>query len=202
MATGILRRIGVARSVSTPSSTLAPSIADVYARHFAYVWRCLRSLGVAEAQLEDAVQDVFVVVHRKLDAFDGQARLTTWLYEIALRVARKYRSRAAREAQQQGPSPPSDAESGPVAISTENPQFEHELDCSDRLALAREALAALSHAKREVFVLACVEQRSAPEIAELTGIPTNTVYSRIRAAKAAFSSELTRLQARRTRTSG
>jgi len=196
VATGIMRRIGVARSVSSPSST-PPPIADVYEAHFRYVWRCLRGFGVAEPQLEDACQDVFVVVHRKLADFDGGARLTTWLYEIALRVARRYRSRAAREAQQQAPAEPDPSTSAAEAA----PAAEHDLDCHVRLALAREALAALPDAKREVFVLACIEQRSAPEIARLTGIPTNTVYSRIRAAKQAFATELHRLQCRRTRRS-
>lgn len=195
VATGIMRRIGVARSVSSPSST--PPIAAVYEAHFRYVWRCLRGFGVPEPQLEDACQDVFMVVHRKLADFDGGVRLTTWLYEIALRIARRYRSRAARDAQQHAPdtveSASRPAEPGPAP--------EHDLDCHVRLALARDALAALPDAKREVFVLACIEQRSAPEIAELTGIPTNTVYSRIRAAKQAFASELHRLQCRRTRRS-
>src|SRR6187397_541112 len=72
-------------------------LATVYEAHFRYVWRCLRSLGVRDSQLEDALQDVFIVVQRRLPEFDGRAELGTWLYAIALRVARKYRERARRE---------------------------------------------------------------------------------------------------------
>jgi RNA polymerase sigma-70 factor (ECF subfamily) len=52
-----------------------PSFRDVYRAHHAYVWRCLLRLGVDEAAVDDAVQDVFIVVHRKLDDFEGRAAL-------------------------------------------------------------------------------------------------------------------------------
>src|SRR5438477_9556731 len=77
----------------------APSFAEAYAAHFRYVWRCLRSLGVRDGSLDDAVQDVFLVVERKLSGFDGRAELRTWLYAISLRVARRYRHRALRDAE-------------------------------------------------------------------------------------------------------
>jgi len=182
-----MRRIGLA-GASRQDAAPPPGIAEVYEAHFQYVWRCLRGLGVAEAQLDDAVQDVFMVVHRRLAEFDGQARLTTWLYEIALRISRRYRSRAAKEAERQDPHEPLPEESAAIEVG---------VDRHRQLALARAALEALPIAKREVFVLACIEQRSAPEIAGLIGIPTNTVYSRIRAAKQAFATELRRQQIRR-----
>jgi RNA polymerase sigma-70 factor (ECF subfamily) len=50
-----------------------------------------------------------------------------------------------------------------------------------------------------VFVLACVEQRSAPEIAELLAVPLNTVYSRLRAGRREFADEIARLEAARGR---
>src|SRR6478736_6482237 len=127
-------------------------VATVYEAYFRYVWRCLRSLGVRDSQLEDALQDVFIVVQRRLPEFDGRAAVRTWLYAIALRVARKYRERARR------------------------------------------ALASLDDDKREIFVLARVEQMSAPEIASVLRIPLNTVYSRLRAARLAFEAEIARLR--------
>jgi len=164
----------------------------VYEAHFRYVWRCLRSLGVRDAQLEDALQDVFIVVQRKLRDFDGGAQLRTWLYAIALRIARKYRERARREpasldsAQQSDLTLPAEAEG--AALSNE------------RLALARAALETLDDDKREVFVLARVEQMSAPQIASIVGIPLNTVYSRLRAARLAFEAEVARRTATRNPT--
>jgi len=165
-------------------------ITEVYEKHFRYVWRCLRSLGVREAQLDDALQDVFVVVQRRLAEFDGQVALSTWLYAIALRVARKYRDRARRDAApeaasaagSEAPSPHGDAEAA--------------LHCSERLLLARAALESLPDEKREVFVLAQVEQMSAPEMATVLSVPLNTVYSRLRAARQAFAAEVQRLSLR------
>ena len=171
----------------------APDLAAVYWAHFRYVWRCLRSLGVHDAQLDDALQDVFIVVQRRLPEFDGGADLRTWLYAIALRVARKYRERARRQptsleaAREHTPELPAGPEvSAEVGLARE------------RLALARRALSALDDEKREVFVLARIEEMSAPEIARVIGIPINTVYSRLRAARSAFEAEITRLSATRS----
>src|SRR5262245_39607962 len=69
---------------------------EVYDEHIDFVWRSLRLLGVADAQLDDAIQDVFVVVHRKLDTFEGRASIRTWIFGIALRVARMHRVRQRR----------------------------------------------------------------------------------------------------------
>jgi RNA polymerase sigma-70 factor (ECF subfamily) len=163
-----------------------PELASVYEAEFRYVWRCLRSLGVHDAQLDDALQDVFVVVQRRLPEFDGAAQLRTWLYAIALRIARKYRDRARREpASLEAPrdSQPELAH----APSAEGAALQQE-----RLALARAALETLSDDQREVFVLARVEQMSAPEISSVLSVPLNTVYSRLRAARLAFEAEIAR----------
>jgi RNA polymerase sigma-70 factor (ECF subfamily) len=188
MVAEALRRREVPPGTSAESRTSSaerPTLAAVYEANFRYVWRCLRSLGVRDAQLDDALQDVFVVVQRKLDDFDGGAELRTWLYAIALRIARKYRERAMRE---------------PLPLPLEPEPELHGTDAEgaatqrERLALARLALEALSDDQREVFVLARVEQMSAPEMAEVIGIPLNTVYSRLRAARLAFEAEVARLK--------
>jgi len=161
-----------------------PDLGAVYEAHFRYVWRCLRSLGVHDAQLDDALQDVFVVVQQKLADFDGRAELRTWLYAIALRIARKYRERLRR-----APGSLETArESQPELALTAS--GEGALLSNERLALAHAVLATLSDEQREVFVLSRVEQMSAPEIAEVIGIPLNTVYSRLRAARLAFETEV------------
>src|SRR6266567_4077522 len=98
VAEALGRRVVPQDSPADERSALAPAdLSAVYETHFRYVWRCLRSLGVHDAQLDDALQDVFVVVQRKLADFDGGADLRTWLYAIALRIARKYRERSRRE---------------------------------------------------------------------------------------------------------
>lgn len=200
MATSILRRLALASPPQEPASQGSLSIEAVYEAHFRYVWRCLRGLGVREQALDDAAHDVFLVVQRKLSSFDGgDARLTTWLYEIALRVARRYRTQTAKDAQRSvSLVPPEPEEESELALPIQT-RAPCELENAERLALARRALDALDADKREAFVLGCVEQRSAPEIAELTGVPLNTVYSRLRAARRAFAAEVARLEATRGR---
>ncbi len=167
---------------------LGVDMAAVYEAHFRFVWRCLRSLGVRDDVLDDALQDVFVVVQRKLGQFDGQANVRTWLYGIALRVARRYRARVAKDARKFVSD-----DAGGDDVPASSADLERKLDASQRLELARRALESLDDEKREAFVLACVEQMSAPEIAEITGLPLNTVYSRIRAARLAFAAKVARL---------
>lgn len=205
MATGTLRRLALAPAApAVEPATSSLSIEQVYQAHFRYVWRVLRGLGVADPLIEDAAHDVFVVVQRKLGAFDGRdAQLTTWLYEIALRVARRYRAQSSKAARRLVSLAPVSDEgeccgTAPAAAPAHEElqhAFEHQVfEHRDQLALARRALAALDDDKREVFVLACVEQRSAPEIARITGAPLNTVYSRLRAARRAFAEAVARLE--------
>jgi len=164
--------------------TLPDSVGEVYEREASYVFRCLRSLGIREAHVEDAVQDVFLVVHDKLASFDGQARLRTWLYAIVIRVARRYRERQAREARDEADEPVAQASAERALLSRE------------KLELARAALSALSDPKREVFVLSEIEQLSAPEIASITLTPLNTVYARLRAARSEFERRVELLEKR------
>jgi RNA polymerase sigma-70 factor, ECF subfamily len=165
---------------SAPIAAL--SLAEVYEAHAAYVFRCLRGLGVRESHVEDAVHDVFLVVHEKLADFVGPAKLSTWLYAIVLRVARRHRERQARESRGE-----------PEELADER--------CTERtylsmeaLTLARRALDGLSEDKREVFVLSEIEQLSAPEIATITFAPLNTVYSRLRAARIEFERRVAQLE--------
>ena len=176
-----LPRVLVTARDGEAAPRVVPSISEVYEANFQYVFRCLRSLGVRSDMLDDALQDVFMVVQDKLHGFDGRAQLRTWLYAIVLRIARRYRARAARDWQRSSVEP----SAGPEGI-------ERSLEQQERWLLAQRALAALDDDKREVFVLAQVEQMSAPEIAEITGLPVNTVYSRLRAARAAFQAHARR----------
>ena len=60
---------------------------EVFEQNAPFVWRCLRRLGVSQADVEDVCQEVFVVVHRKLGQFDGRASVRSWLYGICVRKA-------------------------------------------------------------------------------------------------------------------
>jgi RNA polymerase sigma-70 factor (ECF subfamily) len=171
-----------AGDADAPASSARPMLAEVYERHFDYVYRGLRHLGVWDGSLDDAAQDVFLVVHDKLAAFDGGVPLTTWLYAIVIRVARRYRER-------QGKARRHDDD----ASLAHEASPEGALDARRKLALARRALDALDDDKREVFVLADVYQLPAPEIVSITGLPLNTVYSRLRVARERFAQATRRL---------
>lgn len=167
-----------------------PDLAELYGQHFRYVWRCLRSLGVHDWELDDAIQDVFLVVQRKLPDFDGQVSPRTWLYAIAIRIARRCKERDQRGLRR------NDSNDERLHGVPSQRDTEAEYHRNQQLLLARTALDALDDDKREVFVLAQVEQMSAPEISAVTGLPINTVYSRLRAARSAFALAIQRLEAR------
>ena len=68
-------------------------IVALYDAHAPRVWRTALALGVARADLDDAVQDVFIVLHRRASEFAGRADVTTWIYAITRRVAADHRRR-------------------------------------------------------------------------------------------------------------
>ena len=111
-------------------------------------------------------------------------------------LARRYRAQVARELERKVAlvPPPAEHGHGGEAVPIAAPDLQGAFEQQERLTLARRALDLLDAEKREAFVLACVEQRSAPEIAELVGLPLNTVYSRIRAARKAFAEAVDRLE--------
>jgi len=165
-----------------------PSFAAVYEDNFAFVWRTVRRLGVPERSVDDAVQDIFIVVHRRLGEFEGRSSLRTWLYGIARRVAHDHRRRVGRK--ERGESLP-DSIADPGA-----PAPDREAERAEALRVLHRLLDALDDDKREVFVLAELEQMTVPEIADAIGVNLNTVYSRLRAARQAFEQAVARHQAR------
>jgi RNA polymerase sigma-70 factor, ECF subfamily len=158
----------------------------VYAEFFPFVWRTVQSLGVARPGLDDACQDVFLVVHRRLAEFELKSSLRTWIYGIARKVAFNHRRRYARKGRAEPLMP--DLES-----DARNP---HEL-AEDREAASfvQSFVASLPQSKREVFVLSVIEQWSAPEVAEALKVPLNTVYSRLRDARLEFQAAIAKRSA-------
>lgn len=159
------------------------SFREIYDDHFSFVYRSARRLGVHERLLDDATQDVFLVVHRRLAEFEGRSSIKTWLYGITRRVAKDHRRRAGRKDQGQVPA-------DDLAGTDQSPAE----DAARRQAAERleSILGALDVAKREVFVLAEIEQMTVPEIAESLGLNLNTTYSRLRVARAEFEKAVAR----------
>jgi hypothetical protein len=81
----------------SPTGSLnGPHFDEIYRDHFAFVWRSARRLGVDASSLDDVVQEVFVIAHRRLPSFEGRSSVSTWLFGITLRVARDHRRSRAR----------------------------------------------------------------------------------------------------------
>jgi len=72
------------------------SFEELYREYFAFTWRALQALGVSRDVLDDAAQEVWVVVHRRLAGFEGRSKAKTWLFGIAVNVARNQRRHARR----------------------------------------------------------------------------------------------------------
>jgi RNA polymerase sigma-70 factor, ECF subfamily len=161
----------------------------VFVEHYAFVWRTLAHFGVPQATLDDATQEVFAVVHRRLGDYDGHTALRSWLWGIARRVTsslQRGESRARRRLE--------------VVQSPRAPEVpDEELERKQMIELAEACLAQLDEDQREVFVLTELEGFSAPEIADALGIKLNTVYSRLRVAREKFQRAFSRAQLRQGR---
>ena len=143
----------------------------IYADNIAFVWRCLRGLGVGPDQLDDAAQEVFLIVHRRISDFRGLSSLRSWIYGILRNVAANHRRSQRRQV-------PHDVLS-PNLVCTDASPLER-LQAGEAVAFIREFLDGVSEGKRDVFVLAAIEQMSMPEVAQVLDVPLNTAYTRLR----------------------
>jgi RNA polymerase sigma-70 factor (ECF subfamily) len=165
------------------------SFREVYGAHFRFVWRALHRLGVRPADLMDITQNVFIIVHRKLSAFEGRSELTTWLLAICRRVARDY------------------WHSAPIRREVLVDQFNiDELcrindgrDAPDKklrmIMLAKVLLDRLPEKQRTVFLLFFVDDfHRLHDIAARLDIPLGTARSRLRLARRTLKEEAARFE--------
>lgn len=173
-------------STESTSGPTLPAFKVLYSQHYAFIWRSLVHFGLDEARADDALQDVFIVVHRRLPDFDGRTHLRSWLFGIARRVARGYLRGELRRQKRLELVPEPEPATGP----------DEHLQRARAVALIDEFLASLESTQRDVFFLADIEGLTAPEIADALGVKLNTVYSRLRAARKRFERAVAREQAR------
>jgi RNA polymerase sigma-70 factor (ECF subfamily) len=160
-------------AVASPS-TSREEFGRIFREHAPFAWRTLRRLGVDARETDDACQDVFVVVQRKLGQFEGRSSLKTWIYGVCLKVASDYRRRASSRRETLHASfPDRAAEGGPHAA----------LERKEALRLLDALLDGLDEDKRAVFVLYEIEQLSMREVAEIVACPAQTAYARLYAAR-------------------
>lgn len=165
-------------------------VEQVYRDHVAYVFRLVQRFGVEAGEVEDATQEVFVIVHRRLHEFDGaRGSLRTWLFAITRRVAANRRRASQRRLRVVPPAPAKATDARP----------DPEQCARQRQVLERvgQFLSTLPAEQREVFELIEIEGLRGPEASEALGVKLNTVYTRLRLARLAFKAFAGRLDPER-----
>jgi RNA polymerase sigma-70 factor (ECF subfamily) len=159
----------------------------LYDQQFRYVFRTLRRLGARGAEIDDLVQEVFTVVFQRLGDYDQDRPIEPWLFGIAFRVASSQRRRSSRRV-------PEVTLEGRELIDEDTAGPEASL--ADRRAreLVLLALEGLPLEQRAVFVMHEIDEQPIPVVAETLGIPLNTAYSRLRAARAGFARRVRRAE--------
>ena len=188
------RLVAPSAEPETPLESPAPVTPDfdeLYEGYVDFIWRSVRRLGVSEAAADDVVQQVFLVVHRRLPEFSHAASVRTWIFGILLRVVREHR-RLQRRKSPHHLWPRTD----PETLADDRASPDETTARAEAARLVQRWLDELDDDKREVFVLAELEQMTAKEIAEAIGSNASTVYSRLRAARLDFEKAAERCRLR------
>ena len=162
----------------------------LFRTHFRAVCNRLRTMGVREADIDDAAQEVFVVLHRRLDSLPDKEGVRHWLAAVATRVAYGFTRKTRNRHELHDDAPDTREASDSLADEAMAAREDHE----QLLAL----LDGLDADKRLVFVMHDVEDLTAREVADMLGIPLNTVYSRLRLARGELARAVKRHLARQT----
>lgn len=167
---------------------------QIYESSFDFVWRNARRLGVSDGAIDDVVQDVFIIAHRRLPEFEQRSSIRTWLFGILLKVAKDYRrSEKRRLAREQTSAELTVLEANDPASATDL------IAKKQAAALVMELLENLDDDKRAIFVSVELEQMSVSEVAEAIGLNLNTAHARLRSARQAFEQALARHHAKSQR---
>jgi RNA polymerase sigma-70 factor, ECF subfamily len=169
--------------VGSPSS-----LARIYKDHYRFVWRVVSSLGVPKAAVDDATQEVFIVLHRRRDELDVGPSVRALLFGIARRVAARARTVAKRRGGGDLPVEPDSLAS--------RADLEGRALLEERAAVIDAALCAMDEDKRTMFMMTELEGMSVPEAAAVVGVNVNTAYTRVRSARALVQRAIDRHVAR------
>jgi len=175
----------ISRVKARPADEVLRAIVD---EHYEFVWRSLRRLGVRPPDTDDAAQQVFIIVARKVESIEpGKER--QFLFGTLMRVAANARRARAKLRE----VPEDEASDGPIVL----PTVEARLDRAQARAVLDEILANMADELRVVFILHVLEELPLAEIATIVEAPPTTVVSRLRRAREELDAAITRLQARK-----
>jgi RNA polymerase sigma-70 factor (ECF subfamily) len=177
------------KAPDTAAHASPPAVDVIFRTHAEFVWASLQRFGVRQGDLDDALQEVFVVVHKKLGSFRGDSQMTTWLYAICLRVASAHRRRS--HVRRELATPGLDESHHTDLANPEEDLAEHQ-----RRRILEELLDELDVEKRALLVMFEIDELPCEEIAEILGVPVGTIYSRLHAARKAFQKSVARFRAR------
>jgi len=155
-------------------------ITEVFSEQADFVWRSLRRLGVQVADVDDALQEVFLVVYRRAAEYEDRGLMRAWLFSISRQVASHYH-RAASRAENRRRS---------LVVDTAAPDLEEQIARREAERLVTDFLDELDEPQRMVFYLSDIEGMTAPEIAAALGVNLNTIYGRLRLARKRFERAL------------
>jgi RNA polymerase sigma-70 factor, ECF subfamily len=164
-------------SEQQPAAGARISVGDLFRAHASFVANFLHRLGTPRSELEDLVQEVFVIAHRKGGYEPGPAQPRSWLGAIALRVAQTGRRTLSRTE-----SPDSPAVNG---LFTHADAVER-IDTRRSISRVERALDSLPLEQRAAFVLFEIEGETCESIAAVWNVPIGTVYSRLHHARRKF----------------
>lgn len=158
------------------ASIAPPEFERLHALYFGFTWRVLGHLGVPDHALDDVAQEVWIIVHQRLQGFEGRSELRTWLFGIAFNVARSHRRADVRRAKH--------VERVPLASPPLDPEAIHA--GQEAWTLVQRFLATIDEQRRAIFVSNLLEHLPAVDTAEAVGVDVTTVYKRVRALRHAF----------------
>ncbi len=160
--------------------------------HAPFLLRVVERLAGSGPHVEDVVQEVFLIAHRKRRALEGHTEPRAWLYRTATHVVRHHQRAFARRRRLADAVAAEGGGLDPARFATQGP--EERLAARQQSEAIRAIVLDLPLKQREVFVLFELECLEGKEISELLGVPTNTVWTRLHHARKQFKD----LWARRT----
>lgn len=170
---------GYVRPVMTASASREETHARftaLYREHWEYVWRCLRCMWIADKDLPDATQKVFVQVYRQIEHHDPKVPVRAWLFGFARNIVREQR-RAHRRKGGLDALPEDDL------FADEAPDPAARAERAEALREAAKILGQLTPERREVFIMTERLDMTAAEIGAALGVSPNTISSRLGAAR-------------------
>jgi RNA polymerase sigma-70 factor (ECF subfamily) len=155
-----------------------PDFVELYKTYFDFVWSMVGYLGVNPGEMDDVVQEVFITTYGRLSTLQRPESLRSWIYSIIRRIVSTYH-RNKRTAL---------IMTGTMRLEPEmlQPNWDTPQCLAEQFEQAKllwGLLQELDAPKREIIVLAELQGMTAPEIAEASELPLNTVYSRLRMAR-------------------